>query len=130
MFEPGRGVGVRAEGQAVALQNLHHLALGHVLGAVERHMLDKMGQPLLGIAFGDRSEIDMHADGRAVFGRFIVLDGVFHAIGQDAVGYRRIGHDVGLRHAPAGGLRCGAALRGGRLRCRRGGLRCQRCGEK
>ena len=102
LFEPGRRVGVRTEGQAVALQNGDHLALGHVLRSVERHMLDEVGEALFLIGLGDRAEVDRHADRSAVLGRVVLLNGVFHAVGQHAEGDRRIGRHIGQRCAPAG----------------------------
>ncbi len=47
LVETGEGVGVRAEFEAVALQDLDHIAFGHVLRAVERHVFQEVRQPAL-----------------------------------------------------------------------------------
>jgi hypothetical protein len=46
----GLGVGVRTEGQALALQDLDHLVGRHVGRAPERHVLEHMGEALFVVA--------------------------------------------------------------------------------
>ena len=102
-IEAGRGVGVRPELEPLALEDLDHLAFGHVGRPVERHMLDEVGEAALVVALADRAELEAEPERRAVLRRLVALDRIAHAVGQHAVADRRVGRDVGRRHAPRRG---------------------------
>ena len=105
--EAGRGIGVGAEGEPLPLEDPDHLALGDVGGAVERHMLDEVGEAALIVGLGDRAEREVEADRGGALGRGVAADGVAHAVGEAAVADRGVGDDVGDGEAPrvgGGGL--------------------------
>jgi hypothetical protein len=66
--EVGRGVGVGAERQPLALEQLDHLALGHVGRAVERHVLDEVRVAELLVGLGDRAGVDPELHHRGALG--------------------------------------------------------------
>ena len=67
--EAGLGIGVGAEGEALPLEDAHHLAFGDIGGAVERHMLDEVGEALLVVVLGERAELEVEADRGGALGR-------------------------------------------------------------
>jgi hypothetical protein len=91
---PGRGVGVSAEGKTQALEYPHHLAFGHVARSVERHVLDEVRKPLLGVGFIERAECNREADRHGRRGKSVVPKRIAHAVGQRAEAHGRIRRDV------------------------------------
>ena len=110
-LETRGGIGVRAEGQAVAFKQLDHLALGHVGRSVEGHVLDEMGKAALGVLLVQRAGIDLHAHQRRAPGRGVGADRVAHPVRQLAEGKARIERNVALRESPdRARLRCAGDL--------------------
>ncbi len=107
-----RGIGVGAERQAEPLQLLDHLPFGHVLGAVEGHVLEEVGEALLGVGLHQRAGVEPQAQGGLPRRGGVAQDGVAHAVGQHAEAHAGIGRHVGL------GL--GPGMDGGRGRLRQG----------
>ena len=99
--EAGYGVGVGTELQALALEDLDHVALGHVGRAVERHMFDEVSEAALVLRFPDRTEGELQPDRCGALGGGVVHDRVFHAVGQLAVMDRGVGRDVGELDSPS-----------------------------
>ena len=124
-LEPGRGIGVRSEGQPLAFEQLDHLALGNARRAVEGHVFEIMRQAALVVVLGQRAGIDPHPHQRRALGRGVAADDVAHPVvepPEHETGIDR--HIAGLEGPDRGGRfgrRCGC---GGRL------LRCQRGGER
>ena len=100
LVEAGEGVGVGAEGQTQPFKNAHHLVLGHVLGAVEGHMLHEVGQTLLVVALHQRTGVDAQAERRLAGRGRILQQGVAHPVRQQAVADGGVGRDVAGRLGP------------------------------
>ena len=81
----------------MALQDLDHLALGHVFGAIKGHVLKKMRQALLGIGFHERSRIESEADRGLAGGGGVFAQGIAHAIVQRAEPHFGVWTDI--RHS-------------------------------
>ena len=103
LVEVGGRVGVGAEGQAVAFQDLDHLALGHGLGAVEGHVLQEVGETLLGVGFHQRAGVEAQAQRRLAGRDRLAVDGVAHAVGQRAETGVRVSADIGAGLWPFAG---------------------------
>ena len=95
LAERGVGVGVRTEREAIALEDLDHLAFGHVLRTIEGHVLKVMREAALrvGLLQGARCDAQAQCDDPRRLG--VALQRVAHAVGQNAVSHARIGGDVG-----------------------------------
>ncbi len=103
----GGGVGVGAEGQAQALQPLDHVAFRHVLGAVEGHVFEEVGEPLLDVGLHQRAGVEPQAQRSLPRWGRVALDGVAHAVRQHAEAHIGVRRDVapGLRPRMDGGRR-------------------------
>src|SRR3546814_2313757 len=80
LVEAGRGVGVGAEGQPLAFEQLDHLALGHMSRSVERHMFEEMGEAALVVGFGEAADVEARADDDAALGRAVFEQRIFHPV--------------------------------------------------
>ena len=116
-IEAGRGVGIGAEGEPVALQQLDHFAFGHTLGAVEGHVLDEVGISQFTVGLVERSRVHDHAHHGGAGRRRVVAHDVAHAIVQPSEAEVRIDGNVAVLESP--GTVLGNLLRGQR----RGGQR-------
>ena len=61
LVERGVGVHARAEPHADRLHEVDQVLLGEVLAAVERHVLDEVGQAELVVVLDDRADVDDQA---------------------------------------------------------------------
>jgi hypothetical protein len=112
MFEPGRGIGIRAERQPLALQQADHLSLGHVGGPVEGHMLDIMGKAALAVSLVQRACIEGEADFGSALRGAIGPDRPEQPVGQPAPADRGIGFQIAAGQRRFG-LGVSAAIDGG-----------------
>ena len=92
-------------------QDLDHLAVGHVVRAVEGHVLQEVGQALLGVALLQRAGVEAQAQRRLAAGRGVLHDHIAHAVGQrrrSAWPDRAAGrHRSAARRSPAARRACG-----------------------
>ena len=105
---PGRGVGIGPEGQPVALEQLDHLAFGHIGRSVEGHVLDIVGKAALVVVLVERARIDLHPHQRRALGRGVLADHIAHPVGQLAEPVTGIDRDIALLEGPVGLRRGGA----------------------
>ena len=105
LVEAGGGVGVRAEGQPLALEQAHHLALGHISRAIEGHMLDEMRIAALIVGLRDRAGADPQVHLGLARGRAVGADDIAHAVVERAEAVLRIDRQVGCGERPVGRLR-------------------------
>ena len=96
----GGGVGVGAEGQAVALQHVDHLAARHMGRAVERHVFQEVGQALLLGRFVQRAGMDAQAQRGLAAGRGVLHHHIAQAVGQGPKPHPRIRRQVGIALRP------------------------------
>ena len=59
--EPCDRIGVGSKGETLPLEDLDHVAFGHMGASVERHMFDEMGKTALIFSFGDRAKGNLQA---------------------------------------------------------------------
>ena len=111
LVEFGGGVGVGAEAQAEPLEPVDELALGDVGRAVERHMLDEVGEAALVVALLERAGVDPQPERGLVRRRGVVAQRVAHAVGQGAEAHVGIGRQVAPRLRPRDGRRARAPAR-------------------
>ena len=99
--EAGAGVGVRAEGEAGALQELDQLARRQVLRALERHVLEEMGEPALLLGLHQRARLDHQAEADPIGGRATGSNGIAQPVGQPSPHHGGIVHQQPVgRHRP------------------------------
>ena len=91
----GVGIQVRTEFDAVTLQIFYHLFARQVLGAVEGHVFEEVGEALLGIFLLDSSYVVENVEGCLSLGFFVVTDVVRHAVFESSDAHLLIG---GNRH--------------------------------
>jgi hypothetical protein len=103
LIEIGRGVGVGPEGQPVPLQDLDHLVLRHRLGPGEGHVLEEVGETLLGVGLHQRAGVKAQAQRRLARRDRLALDGVAHAVGERTEADVGIGADIGSCLRPLAG---------------------------
>ena len=82
--EPGGGVDVRPEARAEPFEVGNQFAGLEVLCAVEGHVFEKVGHPLLVVGFVQRPRSDGEAERHALLGERIVTHEVTHAVRQCA----------------------------------------------
>ncbi len=110
----GVGVEVAAELHADALEVVDHLLAAQVLRAVEGHVLQEVGQTLLGVVLLNGAHVVFDVEIGLSLGFLVVADVVVHAVGELAVAHGRVGrhrlHGVDLRPGSCdeeeGGDRC------------------------
>ena len=91
----GVGIQVRTEFDAVTLQIFYHLFARQVLGAVEGHVFEEVGEALLGIFLLDSSYVVENVERCLSLGFFVVTDVVRHAVFESSDAHLLIG---GNRH--------------------------------
>ncbi len=99
LFPRGGGVGVGAEGQAVALEDLDHLPRRHMGRAVEGHVFQKMGQALLRARLLQRAGVDPQAQGGLAARSGVLHHHIAQTVGQGSKAHGRVGRQIriGLR---------------------------------
>ena len=102
LLEPGRGVGIRPERKTLAFEKFDHLAFGDVGRSVEGHVFDEMGESQFVVFFIDPSHIDAEPHDDGILRRFVVHDGIAHAVFEDPVSNRSVGCDIVNRQPPGG----------------------------
>jgi hypothetical protein len=117
--EPGRGVGIGAEGEPFALEKGNHLSFGHSGGAVEGHVLDKMREALLVVGLVKRSGLHVHAHHAGAGRCRVAPDDVAHAIAEPPETVRLVDRDVAVLESPARIVARGPLLRRQRSRPQR-----------
>ena len=78
--EAGGGIGVAAEVHAEALEELDDIGRGKVLAAVERHVLEEVGEAALVLVFVDGADLDGEAGADAAAGFGVAEEGVAQAV--------------------------------------------------
>ena len=94
-------VRVRSECKTLALQDFHHVALGHVSGPVESHMFDEVRKTTFVLGLADRSECELKPHRGRALRRRVAHDRVLHAVGEGAVLDRWVRSDVREVNSPA-----------------------------
>ncbi|HMQ26463.1 MAG TPA: helicase-related protein, partial [Acidimicrobiales bacterium] len=74
IVERGCGICLGTEGKAKPLQQLDHLAFGHIGGTVEGHVLDIVGKAALALAFVEPPGVHLHPHQRRAFGAVVAAD--------------------------------------------------------
>ena len=129
--ETGRRVGIGPERQPLALEQLDHLAFGHVGRAVKRHVLDEMGVALLGIGFRNRPGIHVEPHLCLRLRGGVWANDVAHPVRELAELERRIDRQVALLPGPVGLRdRVGGGSLGEQRRLRRGEREGEQCGAR
>ena len=77
-----RRIDVRAEARADGLEKRHQLTRLEVLGAVERHVLEKVREPALVVVFLQRANVDRQSHRHALLRPLVLADEIADAIGQ------------------------------------------------
>ena len=110
LFKAGGSVDVAAELCADGTEIVQDALVREVLGSVEAHVLQEVGQTVLSrLVFLNGTHIGGQIEFRAAFGQFVVTDvigePVFHLADSDLVGIGKLGHlgDIGF-HLLTGGL--------------------------
>ena len=84
IFEPGRGIGVRAEGKAKPFEQLDHLAFGHIGRPVEGHVFEHVGKTEFLLAFIDPAHVEAEPDDGGTLRRTVPEDRIAHAVFEHA----------------------------------------------
>ena len=110
LFKAGGGVDVAAELRADGTEVVQDALVREVLGSVEAHVLQEMGQTVLcGLVFLNGAYIGGQVEFRTAFRQFVVTDvigePVLHLADSDLVGIGKLGHlgEIGF-HLLTGGL--------------------------
>jgi hypothetical protein len=90
LVEAGVGVEVGAESHADALEVIDDLLLLEVLRAVERHVLDEVGEPLLVVVLEHRAGVHRQAQLGPLLGAPVGADVVAEPVRQSADPHGRI----------------------------------------
>ncbi len=106
--EAGLGIGVGAEGSPARWRKSIRSPGGQVGRALERHVLQEMGETALVVVLHQRAGLDQQAQADAARRRGIRQDGVAQAIGQPAPGDVRIVDEATVRRRRPGrqGIAC------------------------
>ena len=105
--ERGEGVGVVAEAHAETLENLDERAGWEFRAAVERHVLEEMGDTALGLGFVEGTGVDLEAERGAVLRLGVFEQSVAKTVGQSAVADGGIRLEVARSVGERRDLRCG-----------------------
>ena len=110
LLETGGGIDVAAEFRADGTEVVEDALLGEVFGPVEAHVLQEVGQAVLGrLDFLDGAYVGGQVEFRPAFGQLVVTDVITESVFQfahpDLVGVGQFGHlgEIGF-HLLTGGL--------------------------
>ena len=116
LVEAGVRVDVRAEAHADRLHERDDPLIREVLRAVERHVLDHVGEPALVLVLEDRAGADDEPELGAVARRLVGADVIAQAVRQRADGDPRIDGNLLRKRYRRGAARRGELIAGGRGR--------------
>ena len=84
VIKPRRGIDVSTVGHAIVLQDIHHVDIWKVAGALKGDMFNKVGQSSLVLFLNEGSGILYQPEFGAPFGLLVVADIICHTVIQPA----------------------------------------------